>query len=187
MAASVLLKYGVILAVIGGLMYAVHNNGRVVERAEWRQRENVALAAKHRELERALDQLAEQTRKNAALAVINLKLNDEVTSRANRALEIAAANDSAIRRDPRGLRLPRETCPAPRPLPVPAPGNRPDDDNGNGRDGGPRLPIRIETGLYDLTYRANKTRIKRDECRAFAIGVARIREEWEAAQAGQGE
>jgi hypothetical protein len=47
----------------------------------------------------------------------------------------------------------------------------PQVDNGGGRADGIRLPERTEEDLYDYAFKANRTRIKRDECRDWALGL----------------
>lgn len=168
-----LIKMGILAVLLCLLVWAVHHNGRTVERAVWVAKEN-------KELIDIQAQLKIANERNASLAAQNLKLNSEVTANAAKQMEKASVDDAAMRRDPVGLRIPRETC---RPATQPAATGSASVDNTDGRTGGVRLPTGIETGLYDLTYRANKVRIKRDECREFAIGIQAQRETWEKEQA----
>jgi hypothetical protein len=177
-ALPVLIKVGVILLVLVALVWGIHHEGRMIERGECTARDNAALIEKNNQLLAAEQLLAAATKRNAALAAENLLLNSEVTKHASEKMERAALADATLRRDPRGLRVPREICAAPAVrMPGPAPGAG--NDNADGRDDRVRLPRGIETGLYDLTLKANKVAIKRDECREFALGLARQREEWE--------
>lgn len=173
-----LIKIGVVLAVLVGLVWAIHSNGRSVERGECALRANEKLEERRAELEQIAGELEESNRKNAVLAATNAKLISEVTARAENNFTSAVAADAALRRDPVGLRIPAEACTAAA-LPVSSAGHSAEVDNGDRRSGGVRLPAGIETDLYEITFKANRTRIKRDECREFALGLEQIREEWE--------
>lgn len=183
MALLPLIKIGVVLAVLVALVWAIHSNGRSVERGECAARANEKLEERRAELEDIVAQLEQANKKNALLAATNSKLISEVTARAETNLTTAAAADAVLRRDPVGLLIPAETCIAASAVPrVPTTTDRAEINNGDGRSGGIRLPAGIETGLYDITYKANRARIKRDECRDFALGLERMREEWEREQ-----
>lgn len=74
------------------------------------------------------------------------------------------------------LRLPEETC---RADPVSGAGDSATVDNGGGRLGWVRLPERTEEYLFDYALQANRTRVKRDEGRQWALGLQAQREKWE--------
>lgn len=177
-----LIKIGVVLAVLVALVWAIHSNGRSVERGVCAQSANEKLEERRVEMEGIAAQLETANKQNALLAATNSKLISEVTARAETNLTAAVAADAALRRDPAGLRVPTATCRTTSSSAVPSTSGGAEVDHGTGRDGGVRLPEGIETGLYDLTYQANRTRIKRDECRDFALGLEKMREEWERAQ-----
>lgn len=164
-----------IAAVISGIWYgvhAIHEDGRTVERAEWLGKENKELTEKQQLLDDANEL-------NLKLAAENAKLNDKVTNNAAKQNEKVRVADAALRRDPDGLRIPAETCRAVAPI---ATSDSAPVDNGGGRTDWLRLPERTEENLYDYALKANRTRVKRDECREWALGLQKQREEWERAQ-----
>ncbi len=59
-------------------------------------------------------------------------------------------------------------------------------DPGGGRADWLRLPGRTESDLYDYALKANRTRVKLDECREWALGIQAMREEWEGVQSSVG-
>lgn len=161
-----------IAAAIGGVWYvihAIHEDGRKVERAEWLDKENKELTKKQQLLDEANE-------RNLELAAENVKLNDKVTNNAAKQNEKIHVADAAMRRDPDGLRVPAETC---RADPLPGTGDSAPIDNPGGRSAWLRLPERTEEDLYDYALKANRTRVKRDECREWALGLQTQREEWE--------
>lgn len=172
MSTVTLVKYIALALILGGIAAAIHSNGRAVERGVWLKKENTRLV----DLQKKLD---EANKKNRELAEQNLKLNDEVTSNAAKGMQEIIATDSALRRDPRGLRISAEVC---RAVPMPGPALSAENDNATGQFDGVRLPAGIENDLYEYAIKANIARVKRDECREWALGVQRQREEWEAAQ-----
>jgi hypothetical protein len=169
-------KTGAVLALIAAAIaviwlgiHAIHKNGRAVERAECLARENKQLAWKQQQLEEA-------NARNLALMEANSKLNDRVTNNAAKENQKIHAADVALRRDPDGLRIPAEACPSER---VPVTSDSAGVDPGGGRADWLRLPGRTESDLYDYALKANRTRVKRDECREWALGLQKMREEWE--------
>lgn len=168
-----LIKYVVIALVIGGIIWAIHQNGRAVERGECVARENTQLLE-------ARERLEEANKRNAALASRNLQLNDEITKHAAENLGKVVMADAALRRDPVGLQISAQVCRDTVSVPGTSAGTG--IDHRDGRSDGIRLPARVETDLYDFAFKANRTRIKRDECQAFAIGLAKMREAWEKEQ-----
>jgi hypothetical protein len=167
-----------IAAVISGIWYGVHSiheDGRAVERAEWLEKENKELTEKQQLLDEA-------TERNLKLAAENTKLNDKVTNNAAKETRKIHAADAALRRDPDGLRIPAETC---RADPLPGAGNSAAGDNPGGRSAWLRLPERTEEDLYDYALKANRTRVKRDECREWALGLQAQREAWEREQSAR--
>ncbi|WON74160.1 hypothetical protein [Nitrosospira sp. Is2] len=58
----------------------------------------------------------------------------------------------------------------------------PQVDNGGGRADWVRLPERTEKYLFDYALQANRTRVKRDECREWALGWQAQREAGERMQ-----
>lgn len=178
-------KYAALALILGGIVALIHHNGRVVEREECRARENTELATKIGELEEARLSAAEASAQAATLAAENLLLNNEVTNNAAQKLEQAAVNDARNRRDPGGLLIPAEICRA-RALPMPAPALGSENDHGPEQSTRVRLPSGIEASLYDLTFNANKARIKWEECREFALGLEQQRAAWENAQTQEG-
>ncbi len=161
-----------IAAAIGGIWYvihAIHEDGRAVERAECLAKENTQLSWKQQQLEEA-------NARSLALMEHNAKLNDEVVNNAANQNEKIRVADAAMRRDPDGLRIPPETC---RADPVPSAGDSTPVDNPGGRSAWLRLPERTEEDLYDYALKANRTRVKRDECRHWALGLQAQREAWE--------
>jgi len=160
------------IAVIWLGIHAIHEDGRAVERAECLARENKALAWKQQQLEEA-------NARNLALIEANSKLNDRVTNNAAKENQKIHAADVALRSDPVGLRIPAEAC---RSDPVPTTPDSAGVDPGRGRSDWLRLPGRTESDLYDYALKANRTRIKRDECRAWAVGIQKMREKWEKDQ-----
>ncbi|HEX2981352.1 MAG TPA: lysis system i-spanin subunit Rz [Anaerolineaceae bacterium] len=164
-----------IAAVVSGIWYgihAIHEDGRAVERADWLAKENEQLEKKQKLLDEA-------NARNLQLAAENTKLNDKVTNNAAKENEKVRVADAALRRDPDGLRIPAATC---RANPVPGAGDSTPVDNGGGRPGGIRLPERTEEDLYDYAFKANRTRVKRDECRQWALGLQKQRDAWEREQ-----
>lgn len=146
---------------------AIHEDGREVERAECLARENKQLAWKQQQLEEA-------NARTLALIEANSKLNDRVTNNAAKENQKIHAADAALRSDPDGLRVPAETC---RSEPVPVTSDSAGVDPGGRRADWLRLPDRTESDLYDYALKANRTRVKRDECREWAIGIQERREE----------
>jgi hypothetical protein len=147
-------------------IHAIHEDGREVERAECLARENKALAWKQQQLEEA-------NARNLALIEANSKLNDRVTNNAAKENQKIHAADVALRSDPVGLRIPAEAC---RSEPVPAASNSAGLNTGGGRADWLRLPGRTENDLYDYALKANRTRVKRDECREWALGILKMKE-----------
>jgi hypothetical protein len=160
------------IAVIWLGIHAIHKDGRAVERAECLAGENKQLVWKQQQIEEA-------NARNLTLIEANSKLNDRVTNNAAKENQKIHAADAALRSDPDGLRIPAETC---RTEPVPATSDSAGADPGGGRADWLRLPGRTESDLYDYALKANRTRVKRDECREWAIGLQKMREEWERAQ-----
>lgn len=173
MSTIALLKAALLACIVAGLILVIHNNGRAVERGVWLAKENTKLTEMQKQLDAA-------NKKARELAAQNLNLNDEVTNNAAKAMQAIIVTDSAMRRDPGGLRISAEVCRPP--VPVPRPPESTENDNGTGQFDGVRLPKRTENDLYEYAIKANTARIKRDECREFALGLQRQREEWEAAQ-----
>ncbi|SHL09712.1 hypothetical protein SAMN05216428_10162 [Nitrosospira sp. Nsp11] len=164
---KVLALIGMAAAVVGGVWYgvhAIHEDGRKVERADWLGKENKELADKQLLLDAAAAD-------NLALIEQNVKLNDEVATHAAKETQKIYDTDAAMRRDPDGLRIPAETC---RAVELPAAADSAAVDNGSGRFSWVRLPGRTENDLYDYALKANRTRVKRDECREWALGVQEV-------------
>jgi hypothetical protein len=170
----VFIKYAVIVLAVIVLVRVVHSNGRSVERGE-------CMAEKNQQLQKAQEDLKASVARNAKLASENERLNSEVTANAEKQMQQVAAADAAMRRDPAGLRIPTQTCRQAN-VQLPSTAGGTEGDNTGGRPEGIRLPAGIEADLYDYAARANRTRIKRDECQDFAIGLAKMREEWERQQ-----
>lgn len=175
-------KYGIAAALLGIAGWLVHDNGRDIERGECLKQENKALADKNKELADTQALLDQARERNAKLAAENLKLNDEVTANAAKQLEAARVADAALRRDAHGLRISAKACDSAGGMSTATGGAG--VDHSAGPAGGIRLPAEIETNLYELAYQSNRTRIKRDECREWAIGLKRQRDEWEKAHKG---
>lgn len=123
---------------------------------------------KVKDLNDAQSLLNAASHKNAELAAQNLRLSNEVANHAAKATQKIYAADAALRRDTDGLRIPATAC---RAVTVPAATDSPAVDNGIGRPDWLRLPDRVETDLYDYALKANRARVKRDECREWAIGL----------------
>lgn len=174
-AGAVLALIAAAIAVIWFGIHAIHEDGRAVERAECLAKENKQLTWKQQQLEEA-------NTRNLALIEANSKLNDRVTNNAAKEAQKIHAADAALRSDPHGLRVPAETC---RAEPVPAAFASAGVDPGGRRADWLRLPGRTESDLYDYALKANRTRVKRDECREWALGLQKMREEWEREQANQ--
>lgn len=161
-----------IAAVISGIWYgvhAIHEDGRAVERAEWLGKENEELTEKQKLLDEA-------NARNLELAAENTKLNDKVTNNAAKQTEKVRVADAALRRDRDGLQILAETCRAVAPT---GSSHSAPVDNPGGRSAWLRLPERTEEDLYDYALKANRTRVKRDECREWALGLQARREKWE--------
>ncbi|SEN91923.1 hypothetical protein SAMN05216404_108137 [Nitrosospira multiformis] len=124
-------------------------------------------------------QLEEANVRNLALIEANSKLNDRVTNNAAKENQKIHAADAALHRDPDGLRILAETC---RVDPVSATADSAAVDPGGGRCDWLRLPGEVEENLYDYALKANRTRVKRNECREWALGLQQMREEWERDQ-----
>jgi hypothetical protein len=166
--AGVVLGLIVVAIVVGWTgIHVIHEDGRAVERAECLARENKQLAWKQQQLEEA-------NARSLALIEANSKLNDRVTNNAAKENQKIHAADAALRRDPVGLRIPAEAC---RPEPVSPASDSAGVDPGGGRADWLRLPGRTESDLYDYSLKANRTRVKRDECREWALGVQKMRKE----------
>ena len=146
----------------------MQRDGRVVERAEWLPKENKELTEKQQQLDEA-------NARNLKLAAENAKLNDEVTNNAAKQNEKIRIADAALRRDPDGLRIPAETC---RADPLSGAGDSAPISNPGGRSAWLRLPERTEEDLYGYALKANRNRVKRGECREWALGLQKQREEW---------
>jgi len=168
------IKYAVIVLAVIVLVRVVHSDGRSVERGE-------CAKAQNQQLIKAKEDLKESISKNAKLAIENEQLNSEVTANAEKELQQVAAADAAMRSNPRGLRIPAQVCRGAS-VQLPAAAGSPQGDHPDGRSEGVRLPTEIESDLYDFAARANRTRVKRNECQDFAIGLAKMREAWEREQ-----
>lgn len=170
----VFIKYAVIVLVVIVLVQVVHSDGRSVERGE-------CAAEKNSQLIKAQEDLKTSIAKNTQLANENERLNSEVTANAEKQMQQVADADAAMRSNPRGLRIPKQVCRGPN-VQLPAAAGSPQGDNPDGRSEGIQLPAGIESDLFSFAARANRTRVKRNECQDFAIGLAKMREEWERQQ-----
>lgn len=143
------------LAIIGAcwvvVLYAIHENGRSVERAEWLEKEKTQQEAQAKALGEAMQRVADQSERNQQNTMEVLDAKDRAINKLQ--------NDMRAQRTASGLWITAEACGDGGAMPGKT------ESPGQPRDAKPvRLPEDVERRLRDLAETAQRVAIDHNAC-----------------------